>query len=73
MEFCPKCGSVIMGRNCARCDYISEEDIKQWENELGLPIELTSAKTAENVSNVFEKLAKTLLNKYLNQKRRKAC
>ena len=28
MEFCPKCGSVIMGRNCARCNYISEEDVK---------------------------------------------
>jgi len=21
MEFCPKCGSVIIGKNCARCDY----------------------------------------------------
>ncbi len=28
MEFCPKCGSVIMGRNCARCDYQTDEDIK---------------------------------------------
>ena len=28
MEFCPKCGSVIVGRNCVRCDYISDEEIK---------------------------------------------
>lgn len=28
MEFCPKCGSVIIGKNCARCDYKSEKEIK---------------------------------------------
>lgn len=28
MEFCPKCGSVIMGKNCVRCDYESDQDIK---------------------------------------------
>jgi len=28
MEFCPKCGSVIMGKNCLRCDYKAEQDIK---------------------------------------------
>ena len=28
MEFCPKCGSVIIIKNCARCDYKSEHVIK---------------------------------------------
>jgi DNA-directed RNA polymerase subunit M len=28
MEFCPKCGSVIMGKNCARCNYKRETNIK---------------------------------------------
>ncbi len=28
MEFCPKCGSVIIGKNCARCDYKAEQEIK---------------------------------------------
>ena len=28
MEFCPKCGSVIIGKNCARCDYKAEEEVK---------------------------------------------
>ncbi len=28
MEFCPKCGSVIIGKNCARCDYKSEQEVK---------------------------------------------
>lgn len=28
MEFCPKCGCVIIGKNCARCDYKSEHVIK---------------------------------------------
>ena len=31
----------------------------------GLPIELASAKTAENVYDVFEKLAKNLLDNFL--------
>jgi DNA-directed RNA polymerase subunit M len=28
MQFCPKCGSVIIGKNCARCDYVTEEEVK---------------------------------------------
>ena len=28
MEFCPKCGSVIMGKNCARCNYTCEKEVK---------------------------------------------
>ena len=28
MEFCPKCGCVIMGKNCARCNYKSEKEAK---------------------------------------------
>ncbi|MEM0465836.1 MAG: transcription factor S [Candidatus Pacearchaeota archaeon] len=28
MQFCPKCGSVIIEKNCARCDYESEEIVK---------------------------------------------
>ena len=28
MEFCPKCGSVIIGKNCAKCDYRSEHAVK---------------------------------------------
>jgi len=28
MEFCPKCGSVIIGKNCARCDYKADQEVK---------------------------------------------
>lgn len=28
MQFCPKCGSVIMGKNCARCDYVADSEVK---------------------------------------------
>ncbi|MBS3079800.1 transcription factor S [Candidatus Pacearchaeota archaeon] len=28
MEFCPKCGSVILGKNCVRCNYKSEKEVK---------------------------------------------
>ena len=28
MEFCPKCGSMLIGKNCNRCDYKSEHEIK---------------------------------------------
>jgi DNA-directed RNA polymerase subunit M len=28
MEFCPKCGSLLTGKNCARCDYKSDKEIK---------------------------------------------
>jgi DNA-directed RNA polymerase subunit M len=28
MEFCPKCGSVIMINKCARCDYTQEHAVK---------------------------------------------
>lgn len=34
MEFCPKCGSVIIGKNCARCDYKSEEEVKLETNQI---------------------------------------
>ena len=28
MEFCPKCGSMLIGKKCNRCDYVSENDVK---------------------------------------------
>lgn len=28
MEFCPKCGSLLVGKNCSRCNYVSKEEIK---------------------------------------------
>lgn len=28
MEFCPKCGSMLIGKNCNRCDYISEKEVE---------------------------------------------
>lgn len=28
MQFCPKCGSVIIGKDCARCDYKSKDEVK---------------------------------------------
>ena len=28
MEFCPKCGSMLIGKSCGRCDYVSETEVK---------------------------------------------
>ncbi|VVB77712.1 Transcription factor S [uncultured archaeon] len=28
MEFCPKCGSMLIGKNCNRCDYKCEHEVK---------------------------------------------
>ena len=28
MEFCPKCGSMLIGKNCNRCEYKSTHEIK---------------------------------------------
>lgn len=28
MEFCPKCGSVIIIKNCANCDYVADKEVK---------------------------------------------
>ena len=28
MQFCPECGSVIMGTDCARCSYKSDSVVK---------------------------------------------
>ena len=44
--------------------------LKNMENDLGLPIELASAKTAENVYDVFEKLAKNLLDNFLARRKK---
>jgi transcription factor S len=27
MQFCPKCGSLLTGKACSRCDYKSDEEI----------------------------------------------
>jgi DNA-directed RNA polymerase subunit M len=35
MEFCPKCGSVIIIKNCARCDYTSEVEVKIESTQIG--------------------------------------
>ena len=28
MQFCPKCGSVIIVKSCAKCDYQADEEVK---------------------------------------------
>jgi len=28
MEFCPKCGSMLIWKKCNRCDYVSEKEVK---------------------------------------------
>ncbi|MEK6859585.1 MAG: transcription factor S [Nanoarchaeota archaeon] len=28
MEFCPKCGSLLTEKNCSRCDYKSEKEVR---------------------------------------------
>lgn len=28
MNFCPKCGGMLMGNGCTKCDYVSEKEIK---------------------------------------------
>ena len=48
----------------------TEDELKDMENDLGLPIELASAKTAENVYDVFEKLAKNLLDNFLARRKK---
>ena len=47
----------------------SDEELKDMEDRLGLPIEQVSAKTADNVQNVFEKLAKKLLTNFLARRK----
>jgi len=33
MQFCPKCGSVIIGVDCASCDYKADSEIKLESSE----------------------------------------
>jgi len=33
MQFCPKCGSVIIGSDCARCSFKSETEVKLESSE----------------------------------------
>jgi len=37
MEFCPKCGSVIIGKNCARCDYTADKAVKIESSQTIIP------------------------------------
>lgn len=55
MEFCPKCGSILVGKDekigCIRCDYIAEEGTEIKTNEIIEPeksIEIVR-ETAENL------------------------
>ena len=39
MEFCPKCGSMLTSKNCARCDYKSKEEVKLETSQIITPKE----------------------------------
>ncbi|MFH1359358.1 MAG: transcription factor S [archaeon] len=35
MQFCPKCGAMLTGTNCSRCDYKADSEVKLETSEKG--------------------------------------
>jgi small GTP-binding protein len=46
---------------------VSDDELKAMEEKIGMPIVLASAKTAANVGDIFEKIARKLLEQYLKK------
>jgi transcription factor S len=52
MQFCPKCGSVIIGKACARCDYKTEEEVRlETSQKITLKKEVAVVTDGENEIN----------------------
>jgi transcription factor S len=52
MEFCPKCSAILMNKNCDRCDYKSNSEVKlETSEEVEVAKEVAVVTEGENEVN----------------------
>ena len=59
MEFCPKCGSILMLRKtkfgCPRCSYVSKDDINmEMKEEVNEQVKVAVVQSKESVNPITE-------------------
>jgi transcription factor S len=52
MEFCPKCGSMLMSKSCGKCNYVADSEVKLETSEsVEVAKEVAVVKDGENDVN----------------------